>query len=73
MCTATWEGLSPSHRRLVIDEFVTVRVLPSVRGFDPATVDIRWKHQSKRRRGGRRARAPFPLPASTRREAYPFG
>jgi site-specific DNA recombinase len=55
-----WDGLSLSHKRLVIDMLVTVRILPSGRmgrGFDPATVDIRWKQQPKPRRGGRR-RAP---------------
>jgi DNA invertase Pin-like site-specific DNA recombinase len=62
---ATWEGLSLSHKRLVIDLLVRVRILPSGRagrGFDPATVDIRWKQQPKPRRGGRR-RAPRTAPA----------
>jgi site-specific DNA recombinase len=68
---ATWEGLSLSHKRLVIDELVTVRILPSGRvgrGFDPATVDIRWKRQQKPRRGGRR-RAPRAVPAADQQAA----
>jgi hypothetical protein len=34
------------HKRLVVDNLVTVRILPSIRrgrGFDPATVDVQWK------------------------------
>ena len=57
---AAWEGLSLSHKRLVVDELVTVRILPSGRkgrGFDPATVDIAWKQQKPPARPTRR-RAP---------------
>lgn len=35
-----------SHKRLVVDDLVTVPILPSIRrerGFDPATVDVQWK------------------------------
>lgn len=60
---AAWDGLSLSHKRLVIDLLMTVRILPSGqkgRGFDPASVDIRWKEQPKPRRGGRRTRRATP-------------
>lgn len=60
---ATWEGLPLSHKRLVINELVTVRILPSGRkgrGFDPATVDIEWKRQPSPRRGARRTRRATP-------------
>lgn len=53
-----WDGLPLSHQRLVVKELVTVRILPSGRkgrGFDPATVEIRWiKQTPSRRRTGRR-------------------
>ncbi|MBT8228247.1 MAG: recombinase family protein [Dactylosporangium sp.] len=45
---AVWEGLPLSHRRLVVDALVTVRILPTTRkgrGFDPATIDLRWREQ----------------------------
>jgi site-specific DNA recombinase len=43
---AAWAELPLSHQRLVLDTLLTVRILPSGRkgrGFDPATVEIRWK------------------------------
>ena len=42
---AVWDGLPLSHQRLIIDLLVSVTILPAGRrgrGFDPATVDIRW-------------------------------
>ena len=42
-----WDGLDDSRRRAVIDALCTVVVHPAGRGariFDPATVDIEWRH-----------------------------
>jgi len=47
---AAWEALTLSHKRLVIDTLVTVRILPVTRrgrGFDTSTVDIRFKEHRK--------------------------
>jgi hypothetical protein len=60
---AAWKALSLSHQRLVVDTLVSVRILPVSsrgRGFDPATVDIRFKDRTAgpakpRRREPRRA------------------
>lgn len=43
---ALWDALELSHRRLVVDTLLTVRILPQGRrgrGFDPAAVEIRWR------------------------------
>lgn len=45
---AAWERLTLAHQRLVVDTLVTVRILPvgpRGRGFDPASVEIRFKKQ----------------------------
>ncbi|GIH10005.1 hypothetical protein Rhe02_80720 [Rhizocola hellebori] len=45
---AVWDSLPLSHKRLVLAELMTVRILPSGkrgRGFDPSTVEIRWNKQ----------------------------
>ena len=42
-----WDGLDDSRRRAVIDALCTVVVHPAGRGariFDPATIDIEWRH-----------------------------
>jgi site-specific DNA recombinase len=47
---AEWEKLQLSHQRLVIDTLVNVRILPRGRGgsgFEPSTVEITWKDQSR--------------------------
>jgi hypothetical protein len=41
-----------SHKRLVVDDLVTVRILPSIRrgaGWTPATVDVPWKEDRQPR------------------------
>lgn len=45
---AAWESLTLAHKRLIVDMLVTVRILPVGRrgsGFDPASVEIRFKKQ----------------------------
>jgi len=45
---AAWESLTLAHQRLIVDMLVTVRILPvgrRGRGFDPDTVEIRFKKQ----------------------------
>jgi hypothetical protein len=47
---AVWQGLTLAHQRLVIDELVTVRILPvgrRGRTFDVAGVEIRWRDQHR--------------------------
>ncbi|NOQ58295.1 recombinase family protein [Mycolicibacterium fortuitum] len=42
-----WEQMTPALRGQVVDELVTVTVLPSPRGlrrFDPTYVEMTWKH-----------------------------
>ncbi|MEV6965714.1 recombinase family protein [Hamadaea sp. NPDC051192] len=45
---AAWESLTLAHQRLIVDTLVTVRILPvgqRGRGFDPDSVEIRFKKQ----------------------------
>jgi len=45
---AAWESLTLAHQRLIVDTLITVRILPvghRGRGFDPASVEIRFKKQ----------------------------
>lgn len=45
---AAWEALALAHQRLIVDTLVTVRILPvgqHGRGFDPASIEIRFKKQ----------------------------
>jgi site-specific DNA recombinase len=61
---AAWESLTLAHQRLVVDTLVTVRILPvgqRGRGFDPASVEIRFKKQPGPR--------PPAKPSSRRRKA----
>lgn len=45
---AAWELLSVNHKRAVVDELLTVTLLPAGRGarFDPELVQIEWKTTS---------------------------
>lgn len=45
---AAWKSLTLAHQRLIVDMLVTVRILPvgqRGRGFDPDSVEIRFKKQ----------------------------
>jgi site-specific DNA recombinase len=45
---AAWQSLTLAHQWLVVDTLVTMRILPVERrgrGFDPASVEIRFKKQ----------------------------
>ncbi|MEV0271131.1 recombinase family protein [Hamadaea sp. NPDC050747] len=45
---AAWESLTLAHQRLIVDTLVTVRIMPvgrRGRGFDPDSVEIRFKEQ----------------------------